>query len=49
MQAAVVTNQGPLKYPSSSKRKVDMSEMEKEAKKELKDYKDSDGLNDLFK
>jgi hypothetical protein len=46
--AAPVVNNKVLAYPSSSKKKVDMKDMEKEAKKELKDDK-GDGLNDLFK
>ena len=38
-----------MAYPSSSKKKVSLADMEKEVKQELKDYKDTDGLNDLFK
>lgn len=48
VQAAPINNK-VLSYPSSSKKKVDMAEMEKAAKQELKDYKEEDGLNDLFK
>lgn len=38
-----------MAYPSSSKKKVNLADMDKEVKKELKDYKEQDGLNDLFK
>jgi len=48
VQAPVINNAVPS-YPSSSKKKVDVKDLDKEIKKELKDYKDSDGLNDLFK
>lgn len=42
-------NQGPQGYPSSSKKKVTQAEMDKQVKQELKDFKETDGLNDLFK
>jgi len=38
-----------MAYPSSPKKKVNLADMDKEVKKELKDYKEQDGLNDLFK
>lgn len=44
-----LTGGQPMAYPSSSKKKSNFADMDKQIKNELKDFKEGDGLNDLFK